>query len=436
MKSLCLFFSLCLLLYGCSTPKFNQTIVTSDINNFWKAYNQIQTTQDTLQQLQLLKELYLEPASPGLKDIIEVRRYTAKEFLTAMTSYPKFWESIRENTLNVYLHEEEISSDIQKFKAVYPDLKPATIYFTVGAFRTNGTIKNQHILIGSELAMADSNTQISELPEWRQPYYRAYKPLQNLSLLCTHEYVHTQQNEFVENLLSLCLYEGIAEYVSCKVTGKASTVPAIEFGKQNEQKVVNQFVNDLYLMSVTYNWLWGENRNHLKVRDLGYYIGYKIAKRYVAKSKNKQQAIKELIELDYTNETEVERIVDASKFLPKSLAELEQDYESKRPEVIDILEFENGSQAVDPKTKSITVIFSDTLNGIENGLDYGPMGEEYYPKVENNSRAFSKDLLSYTFEVELEANKTYQLIIGSNFRLKNGIRLKPYLITFKTKKSI
>lgn len=121
---------------------------------------------------------------------------------------------------------------------------------------------------------------MADLPQRFHAYYRDFKPRENLALLCTHEYVHTQQNQPVDNLLSNCLSEGIAEFISCKATGKASNTPSIAFGKLNTEKVVSQYVKDLFVMFNDYNWIWGENRNEFRVRDLGYYIGYSIAERY------------------------------------------------------------------------------------------------------------------------------------------------------------
>ncbi|MCB4235398.1 hypothetical protein LDL59_10835 [Kaistella anthropi] len=44
---------------------------------------------------------------------------------------------------------------IEKLRKIYPELKPAKIYFTIGALRTNGTYSHNLVLIGSEIAMTD-----------------------------------------------------------------------------------------------------------------------------------------------------------------------------------------------------------------------------------------------------------------------------------------
>ncbi|WP_291285637.1 DUF2268 domain-containing putative Zn-dependent protease [Flavobacterium sp.] len=411
----------------------NQKIVSVDIDNFWDAYSKISIEKDSVKQYSLLQEFYLDKASPGLKSLIEVRNYTSKDFINAINKYPKFWNSLKPNTLNSSELYPEIDADINKLKQAYPDLKPSTLYFSIGAFRTNGTVQNDRILIGSEMSLADKTTVIDELPAWRQSFYKEYHPRKNIALLCTHEYIHTQQKELVENLLSMCLYEGVAEFISCKVTGKKSSASAIEFGKSNQQKVIDQFIADLYLRSNNYNWIWGENKNSLKVRDLGYYVGYEICERYYNAAKDKAKAIKTLIELDYHNEKEVARIVDGTKLFPQSLKKLQQNYEKQRPTVVSLSAFKNGSQKVKSGAVEITITFSEPLNGRSTGVDFGPLGENFFPKI-NTERIWSSDMKSWTIKADLEPDHHYQILISDNFRKQNGIRLKPFLIDFKTAK--
>jgi hypothetical protein len=408
-----------------------QKFVSTDIDNFWLAYEKIISTNDTIQQDNYLQEFYIKKATLGLKSLIEVRNYSNKDFVNSINQYPKFWNSIKPNTLKVKSLYPKIKSDIQKLKKAYPELKPSTIYFTVGAFRTGGTTQGNKVLIGSELSLADKTTIIDELPNWRQNFYKTQNPISEIALLCTHEYIHTQQKEIVHNLITMCLYEGIAEFISCKVTDKKSDAPAIEFGKANQKIIIDKFVSDLFLMTNNYSWLWGENRNELQVRDLGYYIGYEISERYYNHSNDKTKAIRELIELDYTNEKEVERIVDLTKLLPKTLEELNNDYEKQRPKVLQLIPFENGNQKVKSGLTKITVVFSEPLVKYNTGVDFGPLGEDYFPKI-NAERVFGEDGKSWTFETDLKPNKRYQILISNNFRKENGVRLKPYLIDFNT----
>lgn len=422
-----------LALFGCCfAVAFGQrpVFVATDIDHFWAAYDKIAATSDTLQKQRYLKEYYFDKASPGLKSLMEVRRYTAKEYLDAIHGYPKFWRSLRPRTKNISKLYPEIEADIQKFQRIYHNTKPATIYFSIGVFRTNGTTQDDRVLIGSECALADQTVIIDELPQWRQPFFTESNQRDHIALLCTHEYIHTQQNPLVENLLSMCLYEGVAEFLSCVATGKKSNVPAIAFGKAHEKEVVAQFVSDLYVMSHNYNWIWGENRNQFKVRDLGYYIGYEICERYYNAAPDKQTAAKELVSLDYDDEKAVEHLVDQANLLPKKVAELYAEYEQKRPVVQSVEPFANGA-SVKPGKTLIRITFSEPLNGQNTGVDLGPLGENAFPKL-SPQRKWSDDGKSWTIEADLEPNRHYQILISNNFRKSDQTRLKPYLIDFST----
>ncbi len=410
----------------------SQIMVATDIENFWMAYDKITTTDDSSLQYRYINELYLEKGSEGLNAIVQVKNYTAKEYIDAIKNYPAFWESLRKNSLSTAFLYGDIESDINKLKSIYPNLSPAVIYFTIGAFRSNGTTSGKNILIGCEMALGDTTTEISEFPDFRQKFYNEFKPKENIALLCTHEYVHTQQKELVHNLLTYCIYEGVAEFISCHATGKVSNTPAIAFGKANEQLVINKFLQDIFVGN-PYNWLWGENTNELKVRDLGYYIGYEICERYYNLSADKTAAVRELIELDFTNEDEVERIVDQTKLFPKSLEQLWQDYEDARPKVIAVEPFNNKSNRVEPGFTEIKFLFSQPIDTCCQGLDYGPLGDAAFQAISIENRQFSADGKSWTISLYLEPNKTYQYVLSENFRDATGNRLKPYLIEFKTK---
>lgn len=408
-----------------------QKFVTDDITHFWLVYDKIITSKDSLQQQKLLQELYFDKASDGLKSLMQVKNYSEKEYLSAILNYPKFWQSIRKNTENYKKVLPEVEKNIDQLKRVYPKLKPSTIYFTMGAFRSGGTTFQNQVLIGCELSLADSKAITDELPEWRKPFYKMYNPIHDIGLLCTHEYVHTQQTEALDNLLCYSLREGVAEFISCLATKLPSNTPSFKFGRNNETLVKQKFVEDLFIPNRLYNWLWGDNQNELKERDLGYYVGYRICENYYNQSKNKQKAIEELIELDYSNDAEVERIINESGFFETSIQQMYDDYEKSRPTIVSITPLNNDTKKVNSEIKQITLHFSEPMNTETRGFDYGPLGEEYVVRVEKVI-GFSEDKKSFTFEVKLQPNRKYQSLVTSNFTNEKGVPLKSFLIEFET----
>jgi len=419
--------------YACEqkSQSVSENIITTDIDNFWEAYDSMVNTNDSIVQYQYLDSLYIQKGTLGLKGIMQARNYTPQEYIHAINSYPKFWSSIRENTLKTANYTADLEEGIEKIRAIYPALKPAKMYFTIGALRTGGTYLDSLVLIGSEIAMADKNTVTSEFSEEVRAGRRTYfdsNPINDLVLLNIHEYVHTQQNPLVHNLLSYCLHEGIAEFVSTTAMGVPSAAPAIAYGKNNDA-VSKKFEEEVFYGNNTHHWLWSDFENEFNTRDLGYYIGYTIAELNYNNAEDKQAAIKEMIELDYTNETQIENFVNRTNFFSKSLEELYNDFETTRPTIVKIEQFENNSTSVNPNTDEITVVFSEPLNGLNTGIDYGTLGEEHFPKV--TDRFWASDAGSWTLKVALEPDKKYQMVL-SNFRTEKGTPLIPYVIEFKT----
>jgi len=420
---------------SCQNSKhLNKNVITSDIDSFWNAYDKITATKDSILQYKYLDSLYFQNGTVGLEGIRQARNYTPEDYINSINSYPKFWKSIRENTLQASKMGDELELGIEKLKAIYPELKPAKIYFTIGAFRSGGTTIDSLVLIGSEISLADSTTETSEFPEnlaHLQSHF-AINPKKHLVFLNVHEYLHTQQKSRVFNILSLTLYEGVAEFVACKALEVKSPNPQIEFGKKNAERIREVYETEMFYPNNLYKWLDGNAPNEFGMRDLGYYVGYQICENYYNQAENKAEAIKTMIELDYSNEAEVEKFIKKANYFSAPLEELYETFESKRPVVIKIKQFSNKSQNVSPKIKEITIEFTEPLNGQNTGVDFGDLGQDAFPKGNLNGRHWAEDNKYWTIPVELEPNKDYQILISNNFRTVNDIPLKPYLIEFKT----
>lgn len=412
----------------------SKKIITADIANFWEAYDNITSTQDSVLQYKYLDSLYFKRGTAGLEGIRQARNYTPQDYIDAINNYPKFWNSIRENTLEADNVGAELESGIENLKALYPQLKPAKIYFTIGAFRTGGTIIDSLVLIGAEISMADNTTVTSEFPENLSHLETHFKtnPNQHLVFLNVHEYVHTQQNPRVFNILSLAIYEGVAEFVTAKALDVSSPSPQIAFGKKNADRIRAVFETEMFYNNNLYKWLDGNAPNEFGMRDLGYYVGYQICENYYNQAENKEEAIRTMIELDYTNEDEVEDFIQKANYFSTSLDTLYQNFENKRPTVLGIQQFDNKSQDVNPAINEITITFSEPLNGHNTGVDLGSLGRDAFPKGTLHGRHWGEDNTSWTLPVALEPNKEYQIFISNNFRTEEDIPLRPYLIEFKT----
>lgn len=408
-------------------------MVTSDIDHFWEAYDKITGTRDSAAQYDFLNRLFLEKGSPGLKAIMEVRGYTAASYIHAIRRFPQFWQSIRPNTLKAKELAGEIETEIQKLKALYPGLKPAQIYFTMGALRTNGTTLKDMVLIGSELALADRQTLAAEFTGdyAHLPPFFTTNPVSHIVFGNMHEYIHTQQKTTIaDNLLGQCLLEGAAEFMAVLTTEKPSATPALAYGKEHEEKVRARFAQQMF-NPFTGFWLYSNAANEFQTRDMGYFTGYAICEKYYAKASDKKLAIQAMIELDYNDPAALRKFVDRSGYFRVPLKKLEKQYRKSQPLVTGIREFRNKDKAVSPGLARITVSFSTPMNRRARNFELGPLGESNLLRVQNFI-GFSEDGRSASFEVALLPNRRYQLLLGSGFRSEADISMKPFLIDFST----
>lgn len=409
-----------MLVGSCRQPTSAVPIYTQDINHYWEAYDKIIATDDSLAKREYLQTLFLDRATPGLDKLREVRNYTAEEYLANIEAYPKFWASIRENTLRAPELADRIEAGVRDLKRLYPCPKPASIYFGVGAFRTGGTAVDSFVLIGSESTLADSNVVTTEFPKDVRPAREAYfatNPIDNAYTLFVHEFVHTQQEPIPDNLPGRCLYEGVAEFVSCTATG-AEPYASVLFGQAHADSVWSVFETEMFSETNTSKWLWSNAPNVFGQRDLGYYVGYAISQRHYERAADKKVAVRELIEMDYTDSDAVDAIIDGSGFLSEPIAQLRANYTADRPIVTSLVRDKN----------TFTVQFSEPMDIRYRNFNYGPGGESTSIWIDSVV-GFQEDKLTFTFITEdLPPGVLREVYLGPGFRDVSGISLQPYLI--------
>ncbi|MDL2244409.1 DUF4932 domain-containing protein, partial [Parabacteroides sp. OttesenSCG-928-J18] len=115
-----------------------------------------------------------------------------------------------------------------------------------------------------------------------------------------------------------------------------------------------------------------------------------------------------------------------------SYAGIVKEFDSKRPKVISIKEFENNATDVSADIKTITIHFDRPLIGAGYSINIGTKGREAFPQVEAIN--YSAGNKSVVMEVQLEAGKEYQFVLtGKNFKTPEGFPLKTYEVNFSTK---
>jgi hypothetical protein len=288
-----------------------------DVTRFWTAYDAVRAADTPEAQKAAFQRLYIDQGTPGLAAFMEAKSYTADTWLNAIRAYPAYWDSVRPRTALAAGALTRLEGHLQRFRTLYPDLRPAGIYFEIGALRSAGTTQGDKVLLGVEMATGDDSVDISEMPAGLQRFFTSYfasRPLDNLDLLAVHEVVHTQQRGERSTLLAQAVYEGVADFVAEQVTGRMPDLAYVAYGPANAPAIKTAFRRDMAGEDFS-GWLYNNTDNAFGVRDLGYYVGYAITRGYYDRAPDKSAALKTMIELDYSDPAAVQAFVDASGYL-------------------------------------------------------------------------------------------------------------------------
>jgi len=407
-------------------------IITLDIDNFWIAYDSIEHITSKPEKIKIIQELYVDKGTLGLHSFMSARNYSAENFVELLEKYPKFWKSVRPNTLIVKKYSTEIEESLKRFKLLYPELKDATMYFTIGGLRSGGTVDDDMVLIGTEIAAADSLTDVSEFQSKWLPNVFRKQSIQNLVYLNIHEYVHTQQSGGESTLLGNSLKEGACDFIAELILDKPISRDYIEYGKSHETELKLRFKKEMFLSDIS-DWL-GNGTNAKDVADLGYFMGYTICKAYYNLAINKEKAIKDIIQLDYSDEDDVDSFLANSNYYPEGFDKdsIVKVYEKNQPEIGSIEPIGKNNKQVNPELTELNITFSKPMSsGVS--INFGVKGKEFFPIT--GIKEWSSDKKTLILNLKLEPNHEYEFeITTKSFRSIDGYKLKGNeTITFKTK---
>ncbi|GAB3306178.1 hypothetical protein GCM10027348_36490 [Hymenobacter tenuis] len=431
-KSLCL-----LLLAGAMKSALGQSaskqkVFTEDVDRFWVAYDSVQTTTDRTKQLVYINNLYIKPGTEGLVAFMKARDYSPELWVDLINQLPKYWASIRPNTLAVKSQTKDIEKSIRRFKRLYPELREASMYFTVGGLRSGGTVEGNKVLIGTEIA---TGTALTDVSEFKNPWLATVlkeQTLDNIVPLNVHEYVHTQQHGGDASLLGQSLKEGACDFVTELVMRQPLRASYLTYGAAHEKELREAFKQEMF-SSLYSHWLYN-GAIYSATPDLGYFMGYAINKAYYKQAKNKRHAIKDIIELEYANPDAVERFVKQSGYYPEgwNKAELLAAFAARQPQVVRTTPATSGSATLDASVKELVIHFDREMDDATS-FTPGPRGNEYFPL--KKPVGFSPDHTAFTLEVELQPNHEYEFVVTPRgFKSKDGYPLRQeYTIQFKTK---
>jgi hypothetical protein len=278
------------------SPAPQVTLVTSDIENFWRAYD----AGPPGNRDDAFQKLYLDPASPGLRDFVEKRIQSARLLAHAVdVDAPKFYASIRANTFKVDQEKPAILKYLARYRELYPDANFPPVYFVIGRLTSGGTTSSRGLLIGTEVYSIGPGVDTSEV----DPSYRkAMGTMEKLPLIVVHELTHTQtrQNNVgkVPQMLAKCVREGAADFMTELTTGSTINAWAKDWADARHDELFQRLARDMAAKpDDASHWVYNYSTAGDEPADLGYWIGAEICRSYYTKSTDKAQAIRDIVTL-------------------------------------------------------------------------------------------------------------------------------------------
>lgn len=270
-------------------------IVWADVDHFWTAYDQLPTARTTADSLAIIEREYLAPATPGLRAYAEAANATAPDFLRALRTHRRYLAAIRPGTQAIAGQQTAIRKAARQLKQAYPGAVFPDIYFAIGKFEVGGSPLNQLLYVGAELKCATPNAPVAEL---RPDLRGSVSPVSALSTVCLHEIVHGQQHlPSANSNLDIALFEGAAEYVAFRLTGRLGATEAIAYGRQHEAAVREQFAREADQPAAPRWFLTSADAATHEPGALGYFIGFRICEAYYTQARDKKAALQALISL-------------------------------------------------------------------------------------------------------------------------------------------
>jgi len=282
-----------------TTDPAKAVFVTSDITNFWAAYDAGGKNGST----SVFQTQYLDRASDGLRDFIAARNLTAASLVQMVQAYPNFFAGIRANSLAL-ANNAGILNTIRANYTHIAQLYPASVFppvtFLIGRFSTGGTVRQSGMLVGSEFYSIDASTPLTELGTFQRTNVHA---LDSIPFIVAHEHAHILQGRVPggvfsrHTLLDQSLMEGGADFVGELVSGGNINGTIYAYGFAHEAQLWAEFKTAMDGIDVS-QWLYNQGTTTgSRPGDLGYFIGYRIAQAYYAKVTDKAAALRDIIEL-------------------------------------------------------------------------------------------------------------------------------------------
>jgi hypothetical protein len=257
-------------------------LITDDIPRFWAAFD----ARNTLGSARAFDSLYMRPGSRGLRDWTKLRLDSAGALGRTVDWAANYYTSARASTLRIRDAEPAIRASFDKLASLYADARFPDVYFLIGRLSSGGTTSDAGLLIGAEMYGRTDSASMAGLTDWLRQVLR---PVEDVPGIVAHELVHFQQGRSGRTLLDQSLREGSADFIGEMLSGmniNAHVHAWVQAVPGRERDLWTEFQRVMDGTS-TAGWFSSTDVRE-RPKDLGYYMGCRIARAYYENASDKR----------------------------------------------------------------------------------------------------------------------------------------------------
>jgi hypothetical protein len=257
---------------------------TSDVTTFYRIYDAANGKPSAI----TLQKDYIDKGTDGVRQFVPHRIVSGEALASEVASQKSVYKSARSCMKALPAVKAKLQGAFRRLANLDPQATFPPVTILVGRNNSGGTTGKSGVLIGLEVACRSS---------WLQPDLA-----DRLYHLVAHEYGHVQQSpaldEDSENttVLKQALIEGVAELVGELISGQVSNVHLQAWTADRAKEIGERFLADADKNDIS-PWLYNGVGTPDRPGDLGYWVGYRIAKAYYEKASNKRVALRTLLNL-------------------------------------------------------------------------------------------------------------------------------------------
>ncbi|MGH8060670.1 MAG: DUF2268 domain-containing putative Zn-dependent protease [Pseudoxanthomonas sp.] len=263
-----------------------QAIVrTGDVDLFYRVYDYA-SGRPTAEQLQ---HEYLDQGSEGLRLFARLRNISGQRIADAMAADPSLYSGAKRCLAVLPRARARLDDALHTLGRLYAEARFPPVTIAIG--------RGKPVAIGAPDTGIPVGLEALCATDWLNPDVE-----DRIVYVLAHEYVHVQQvradpisRKDKPTVLEISLLEGIAEFVDELMTGHVAYSRNAATAAGREREIETRFAVDLDKTDLSD---WAYNATPGTPGDLGYWVGYRIAKASYRNAPDKRQALREILEMD------------------------------------------------------------------------------------------------------------------------------------------